>query len=453
MNKSQNKVQKSEEKRLESLQQKADEYKQKQIQIREQVSNAQTNKKVFFSDNDDDDDDNEDFSARVNDDILNNKIDNLDLNRTKKTKKIKTEEPPIKNTLFDDDDDAEMEDANIFESKVNLDEEKANKLIRLKTKFSNDDRFKITERFVESEDSDGEEEKVDDEEIQLQKERDASLKILESITGKPIRRDVKAPKDEKASRTMNKMVRYDPTVEEHKKFEVQENEKEDIAKLRRETEKKKSKKADEESEDKRPIVDENRFYEIKPEMKELFCTKEVFKFQFGNEEEQDSEAENEKEEETKAQGEKRKMKQNLQYELTKDLYDAGSETSNESGEDELEDSQDEKEVIAKLEQKERRLKGDKNTHKAINQQPQKEKHNRSFIPDAENSSIQEALEFFVNKKTPEELKEEWTKVRSTLVDDYKKKHKKANREKRKKDDAKSLPWKNSSFNKKKLKKK
>ena len=155
---------------------------------------------------------------------------------------------------------------------------------------------------------------------------------------------------------MNKMVRYDPTVEEHKKFEVQENEKEDIAKLRRETEKKKSKKADEESEDKRPIVDENRFYEIKPEMQELFCTKEVFKFQFGNEEEQDSEAENEKEEETKAQGEKRKMKQNLQYELTKDLYDAGSETSNESGEDELEDSQDEKDVIAKLEQKERRLK-------------------------------------------------------------------------------------------------
>jgi len=48
---------------------------------------------------------------------------------------------------------------------------------------------------------DGDKEKVDDEEVQLQKERDASLKILESITGKPIKRDVKAPKDERAAKT------------------------------------------------------------------------------------------------------------------------------------------------------------------------------------------------------------------------------------------------------------
>ena len=51
----------------------------------------------------------------------------------------------------EEDDDSESEnEADLFEKKLNIDEDKANKLIYLKSKFSNDSRFKIDERFIES---------------------------------------------------------------------------------------------------------------------------------------------------------------------------------------------------------------------------------------------------------------------------------------------------------------
>lgn len=124
----------------------------------------------------------------------------------------------------------------------------------MKTKFSNDDqRFKIDERFVENEDDEEEvekEEETDNEETfkddedededakpkksnkkQLKKEKLSALKILEEITAKPILKPTEEPESIEEKRMLKRremlkskpIVRYDPTKEEHKKFEINED--------------------------------------------------------------------------------------------------------------------------------------------------------------------------------------------------------------------------------------
>ena len=122
----------------------------------------------------------------------------------------------------------------------------------MKTKFSNDDqRFKIDERFAENEEDvedrsvkeEEEEEynKEDDEDEdarpkksnkkQLKKEKLSALKILEEITAKPILKPTEEPESMEERKLLKRremlkskpIVRYDPTKEEHKKFEINED--------------------------------------------------------------------------------------------------------------------------------------------------------------------------------------------------------------------------------------
>jgi hypothetical protein len=77
-----------------------------------------------------------------------------DEKEVKKSTKSKKKSPKVHHHSTDDEEDendSESEnEVDLFEKKLNIDEDKANKLIYLKTKFSNDSRFKIDERFIES---------------------------------------------------------------------------------------------------------------------------------------------------------------------------------------------------------------------------------------------------------------------------------------------------------------
>ena len=168
-----------------------------------------SNKKIKFSDDDDD-------TAQM-------------ATEHQKSRKVKSKEDSWNGTKkqkligsSSDEEDSEAENAKtlqMFEKKINLNEKKANQLLHLKTKYSNEDgRFKIDDRFVdgsdtsEASDSDPESEPesedgekgatdkaprkekkiVSDESMKkkLKKETQASLDILASITGRSARRPV-----------------------------------------------------------------------------------------------------------------------------------------------------------------------------------------------------------------------------------------------------------------------
>ncbi|RZF41358.1 hypothetical protein LSTR_LSTR000072 [Laodelphax striatellus] len=156
-----------------------------------------------------------------------------------------------RNNLFDDDsDDSDEETPNSrFEIKEHFDGKKGQKLLKLQSKYGNDSRFALDQRFAESSSSDdddnGEEEnenEVTREETRLDAADEDSdkmhvdnrdddevtrqLEILQNLVGHQIikpRADDSKPKKQKpgASGKGNQLcVRFDPTIADHEKFIV-----------------------------------------------------------------------------------------------------------------------------------------------------------------------------------------------------------------------------------------
>ena len=186
--------------------------------------------------------------------------------------------------------------------------------MHLKTKYSNEDgRFKIDDRFVDgsssSSASSSEAESASDDEDpdkrpqkkkklpseksvkkKLKKETQTSLDILATITGKSIRRHTAEKHnadsdDETGDKTVNtaqKMVRYDPTKEEHKIFELLSDNDEYESEISKLKSKKESKPEAVELPDTNKNTDTSQYTQIESNLKELFCSKDVFKFKFDN---------------------------------------------------------------------------------------------------------------------------------------------------------------------------
>jgi hypothetical protein len=108
----------------------------------------------------------------------------------------------------------------------------------------------------------------------LLKERDASIKILENLTGKI---NLNKRKNEQQTKKIG-MMRYDPSKEESKELEVN--------KIKHTATKPKSKRPNEDDTDdeKKPDshIDLNRYYDIKPDIKTAFNSNELFTFKFSS---------------------------------------------------------------------------------------------------------------------------------------------------------------------------
>ena len=81
------------------------------------------------------------------------------------------------------------------------------------------------------------------------------------------------------SKKINKMIRYDPTKDEHKQFEITKED--SLSESDEETDRLKS-TSEQELKNATPKIEEDlsKFYEIEPNLKELFSSNDVFKFKF-----------------------------------------------------------------------------------------------------------------------------------------------------------------------------
>lgn len=324
-------------------------------------------------------------------------------------------------------------------------------LIYLKTKYSNDDkRFKIDDRFIEDEEEkkksksssssseseseaeDSDKEKAQDEDDEeskgvktkkreIKSENLNSLRILEKITGKQIIKPTTTSSDKssKNDKKMNKMVRYDPTKDEHKVFEMNKSDEESGSDGEKEKSKKNKNDQDDSAKANKIEEDLTKFYEIEPNIKELFSSNDVFKFKFTNEEndfDNDEDLNDEPVEEVKT---KPKLNGFSQFEnLKSSKYSSESSSDEEEEEEEEDDDEDDEE---ELQDKNGRIDSKREpTSKMASKKPadnnRQVEFNKTFLPNfEENKDIKNAAAFFFKKPEKEQTRTEWLSKREVLV--------------------------------------
>lgn len=173
-------ISQSEQKRLESMQKMKQAYNQQKFAIKSALKQADNhkNKKIVFDDQD-------------------RQTESLNAASHKKA------------ALFDEDDDNEDQGyGDDFKSKKQFEGVQGQKLLELKTKFHNDDRFKMDENFHEGDDNVAEQPAAPEEVT----ERQRQLEILGSVVG----RNYDTTK--KRSTVLSTMLRFDPLKATHQKY-------------------------------------------------------------------------------------------------------------------------------------------------------------------------------------------------------------------------------------------
>ncbi|KAF3422487.1 hypothetical protein E2986_00500 [Frieseomelitta varia] len=183
----------SEKKRLESLKRKKQIFRAKELAVQNALKNLDNNRnknKIIFDDND---------------------INDIEQFQTKEKRKKKNRD------LFDDADDDKNDnepvwDNHKFDSNKNFTEKYLGNNIT-------DERFKLDKRFMDDDQETNKDINVNDNEIDLQKEKELQLDILENILGVPI---TSKNKDINKNVKFSKkgMIRYDPTENDHKEYEI-----------------------------------------------------------------------------------------------------------------------------------------------------------------------------------------------------------------------------------------
>ncbi|XP_071960609.1 uncharacterized protein [Antedon mediterranea] len=132
------------------------------------------------------------------------------------------------NDSDEDDDDARFQNKSQFEGKS------GEKLRKLQQQAGGDERFSMDKRFLEEDDSDGKEENLNssteeddknvDSEVDLRTEKEKSYSILQGIVG--TKAMLSKQKDVQTDKLgfLGKMIRYDPTRDDHLCYEVKSKE-------------------------------------------------------------------------------------------------------------------------------------------------------------------------------------------------------------------------------------
>ncbi|KAL2717791.1 putative RNA-binding protein CG14230 [Vespula squamosa] len=216
----------AEKKRLLSLKRKKEAFKVKEQLIRDalkNLDNRKANNKIVFDDN----------------------IEkNIATEKEKEKRKI----------LFDNEDDDDEEvtwSDDKFKTKKNLDE----KYIKLQASFGNDSRFTLDNRFIE-ENVEDKEDKEEIGECDLQNEKEWQFNILEDVLGAPIATKLKNEETVKKFA----MIRYDPTEDKHKQYELTTEENKSNAKTKRK--KKNIEIAVETNKDEPVVVSKDVYYSV-----------------------------------------------------------------------------------------------------------------------------------------------------------------------------------------------
>ncbi|XP_061937500.1 nucleolar protein 8-like [Apis cerana] len=216
-----NEISVSEKKRLESLKHKKQIFKAKELLVQNALKNL----------------DNKSHQGKI---IFDDDIDKIE------QPKINQKEKKRKYYLFDNDDNHDENndiDINKFEIR-----KKRNIIL------GNDERFKLDKRFIENDQKLNKNITTNNDEIDLLKEKELQLDILENILGMPI--TLKNENINKDIKLLKKgMIRYDPTENDHKEFEI------NIEKSESETKKDKKKKKN-----KIKVINENPSVEVSKDL-------------------------------------------------------------------------------------------------------------------------------------------------------------------------------------------
>lgn len=200
------------------------------------------------------------------------------------------------------------------------------------------------------------------------------------------------------------MVRYDPTKSNHKVYEVENSESDSSSDSSEEekideSEKNESEKNESENDDSVQELEKKeevkKFFQVEPNLKELFSSNDVFKFKFTNEIEENDENQNQFSNLNKNQIYKNQFLRDIGLEKFKKSSYSSSETESENEESNIVNR--EKNIV--------KIDGKKN-------------ENRSFLPNFDQDEhLKNALSFFCRPKDfdIENVRKEWLIKRDTLL--------------------------------------
>ncbi|XP_013383519.1 nucleolar protein 8 isoform X2 [Lingula anatina] len=331
-----------------------------------------------------------------------------------KSLKSQTKKAPKTSVLFDSDDsDAEEnEEADMFRLRPQFEGKAGQKLMKLQGRFGSDSRFRLDERFQESDS--GEEGDTQDihqdsemaeDENSLQKEKKKALEILKTVVGESER--VKR----RSAFTDISGVRYDPTREEHKQFELKI---ESTVPAKKEKKKKQTEnKVDDEKTDIDPVpeVSKEKFYEVSTSFKDIFggASDQGFSF-LGNSKqspEKGTSSSNEEMNDKELKTKPSPLPSTLPWQQENFCF-----TNSDDGED----NEDDEEKASK--------------HSNISERhaetmPVQSTAVKTFFFKEDDNRLKEGIAFFHRQEGLEEIRKKWNERKPDLVEEYRMKRKKA----------------------------
>ncbi|XP_052061672.1 nucleolar protein 8-like [Mytilus californianus] len=405
------------EKRLESLKQKQKETLAKKSAIQNALANidasTRSNKKIIFDDSDSDSDSNSDSTASQvieSKDEEEDSTDDSDVDEAVNSKTLEKKNVPA---LFDNSESESTDSENdekMFKIRPEFEGKSGQKRMELQSRYGNDDRFKLGERFIDSEEENMEE---DIEEPTEEDERAKSLKILEQVMGTKIKPERKG----KLFRDVS-ALHFDPSREDHTHYEVQ-------AESQPKKEKKSSKKRkdtevteNEEKEEDLPEVSKEKFFAVSDSLKDAFKpsskdSDEPKGFSllsaFGSGPSKEHDYEHDENEEDSGM-ETLQHKSSL-FPWEQQFDDESSDSDRNDGNDNSDDSQSDEDMKEK--------------------EPIVFSSAKSFFFFQENDErISEGIKKFGRQDDLEIVKEKWLQKRPDLVEAYRTKHKRLLRKKK-----------------------
>ncbi|KAJ8258433.1 hypothetical protein COCON_G00174450 [Conger conger] len=381
--------------------------------------------------------------------------------------RVKDFEKEMGSKLFDseddDDDDEEADDEDDgdearFQIKPQFEGKSGQKLMRLQARFGTDERFRMDSRFLDSDDESNIPEETSsraDVEVQLEEEKQKNLDILQSLLNINVQRAATSKEATKSKQFRDiSALHYDPTREEHAAFEKKSEEPKKDSKAAR-------RKKREEAE-KLPEVSKDIYYDVAVDLKEAFGSqkekiemKPAVAWDKEEEAEQEEGDEEEQEEEEEEEVEKDAPEEKASVELSLSSANA-SATNAEStgfqfsffGNNATEDTtvkDDYKIEILKGakqpwqenpcfrdssededEDKMEEGAGDQSASVNATEEPVVAKK-RFFFFFQDDERLKEGPKMFCRSAKLEDQREHWEVKRTTLIEEYRKKHKDARR--------------------------
>ncbi|XP_066285553.1 nucleolar protein 8-like isoform X2 [Branchiostoma lanceolatum] len=389
------------EQRLQSLRQRQLQAQSKQALIKKALSSMASTaagKHIVFDSEDEDSNDGVD----VREEVWSSTLQPVD----------KTEEKKLQMGLFetdgeeDSDSGSDDSDDQRFQIKPQFQGKTGEKLLQLQAQIGQDDRFRMDHRFLEDS-SDGEEDDlrktptctegtgVDGE---MEAERQKSLEILRRVVG------TKAAMATEKGKNIDKLkfkdpsaVRYDPTREDHKQFEIPESESQNDAEQSGAGTCKEPKTAPQD--ETVPDTTKDRYFQVTSDLKEAFSSADGQTFSFFGPSSAET-TEDIEEDMTSESTQTPHKKSPWQPKVFQ--YDSSDE------EDEI-IQEDLKKIPEKVEESYRR---------------------NSFFFTNNDSRLKGMLQFYRKDKL-EDIRQAWEEVRPELLEETKKRHKNAVRQKKK----------------------